>query len=96
MRGSAGRDGRAAAARVLLAMGVAITGTLVACGETRSPIGEECLRGDDCLSGVCSARTCVAAPALVTGAGPPPPDETARIPIAEGGTAPMDARPEGG
>jgi hypothetical protein len=96
MTRSAGRDGRAAAARVLLAIGVAFTGALIACGETRSPIGEECLRGDDCLSGVCSARTCVAAPGLVTGAGPPPPDETPRIPTAEGGTAPTDARVEGG
>lgn len=77
---------------------------LAACGETRLPIGEECLRGEDCLSGICSARTCVAAPALVTGA-PPAPDETARIPPAEGGAdagadtaadAPDDAPAEGG
>lgn len=92
MRGSA----VAAAARVLLVASVAFTGALLACGETRSPIGEECLRGDDCLSGVCSARTCVAAPGLVTGAGPPPPDETPRIPVGEGGAAPTDARAEGG
>jgi hypothetical protein len=75
-------------------MGLALL-WLAACGETRRPIGEECLRSDDCLSGVCSARTCVAAPGLVIGAGPPPPDETARIPVAEGG-APTDAPTEGG
>jgi hypothetical protein len=86
----------AAAARVLLLVGVAFTGVLVACGETRSPIGEECLRGDDCLSGVCSARTCVAAPGLVTGAGPPPADEQPRIPVGDAGTTPTDARAEGG
>lgn len=68
----------------------------LACGETRRPIGDECLRGDDCLSGVCSARTCVAAPVLVQGAGAPPPDELPRFPIVDGGTdAPGDAR-EGG
>jgi hypothetical protein len=73
---------------------------VAACGETRLPIGEECLRGEDCLSGVCSARECVAAPTLVTGAQPAP-DETARIPVAEGGAdaapdAPADAPAEGG
>jgi hypothetical protein len=67
---------------------------LAACGETRSPIGDECLRGEDCLSGVCSSRTCVAAPPLVNGAGGPPPDETARIPIGDAG--PADAPTEGG
>lgn len=67
---------------------------LAACGETRSPIGDECLRGDDCLSGVCSARTCVAAPPLVGGAGAPPPDDVPRIPIVEGGST--DGASEGG
>ena len=95
MRGSA-VAGAARAVRVLLAIGAAFTGVLVACGETRNPIGDECLRGDDCLSGVCSARTCVAAPGLVTGAGSPPGDELPRIPAGEGGITPTDARAEGG
>ena len=76
-----------------LATALALT-VVAACGETRRPIGDECLRGDDCLSGVCSARSCVAAPALVTGAGGPPPDEVPRIPLVEGGAA--DAPSEGG
>jgi hypothetical protein len=59
---------------------------VMACGETRLPIGDECLRSDDCLSGICSARTCVAAPPLVTGGGAPPPDEEPRIPVDEGGS----------
>lgn len=54
----------------------------LACGETRRPIGDECLRDDDCLSAVCSERTCVAAPALVNGATSPPPDDTPLIPDA--------------
>jgi hypothetical protein len=60
----------------------------VACGETRRPIGDECLRGDDCLSGVCADRTCVSAPSLVTGAQSQPPDETPRIPSADGQAPP--------
>jgi hypothetical protein len=71
-------------------------GALAACGETRRPIGDECLRSEDCLSGVCSSRTCVSAPALVTGGGPPPPDEVPDVPIVEGGAdASIDA-PSGG
>lgn len=66
---------------------------LAACGETRRPIGDECLRSDDCLSGVCSSRTCVAAPTLVNGAGGPPADESPRIPAGEAGAdaPPSDA-----
>jgi hypothetical protein len=72
-------------APLLLAVATGIGG----CGETRRPIGDECLRGDDCLSGVCSDRICVAAPTLVTGAGGPPAEELPRVPIVDGG--PTDA-----
>ncbi len=80
----------AAVPALLLALAAGIGG----CGETRRPIGEECLRSDDCLSGVCSDRTCVAAPALVNGGGSPPPDEVPRVPIVDGG--PSDAPAGGG
>ncbi|MBX3190130.1 MAG: hypothetical protein KF819_24095 [Labilithrix sp.] len=75
-----------------------VTTLVAACGETRRPIGDECLRSDDCLSGVCSLRTCVAAPTLVTGAGGSPPDETPRIPPgdASAADAPADAPGDGG
>jgi hypothetical protein len=70
---------------------------VVACGETRRPIGDECLRGEDCLSSFCASRTCVAAPVTVQGGGGPPPDEEPRIPAGEGGAdAPTDARDGGG
>ena len=62
----------------------------IACGETRRPLGDDCIRSDDCLSGVCADRVCVAQPALVTGAGASPPDDTPRIPDADG-AAPRDA-----
>jgi hypothetical protein len=74
----------------VLALGPAL-GVLAACGETRRPIGDECLRSDDCLSGVCAARSCVAAPPLVVGAGAPPPDEIPRLPTADGGADAADA-----
>ncbi len=79
----------------------AVLSFAAACGETRRPIGDECLRGDDCLSSVCSSRSCVAAPPLVGGVGGPPPDETARIPLADASpgdasTDPADAPNEGG
>lgn len=78
---------------------ILFSGLLVlACGETRRPIGDECLRGDDCLSGVCSARSCVSAPPLKTGATGPTPDEEPDIPAADaGGVSPAsDAGSEGG
>ena len=84
---------RRGASRLVLVLVLGALGSLLACGETRSPIGDECIRGEDCLSGVCSSRTCVAAPPLVNGSGPPP-DETARIPIGDAG--PADAAREGG
>jgi hypothetical protein len=68
-----------------------VLASAIACGETRRPIGDECLRGDDCLSGVCADRTCVSAPSLVTGAQSQPPDGTPRIPVSDGQVAPQDA-----
>lgn len=77
----------------------ALTPTLLvvalgACGESRRPIGEECLRNEDCLSTVCAARTCVPAPALVTGATHPPPDEEPAIPTDAGALPIEDASDE--
>ena len=31
---------------------------LASCAETRRSLGEECLKNDDCLSGLCVARAC--------------------------------------
>lgn len=64
-----GRRGRHGPARRALAAHAVLVCSLLACGETRRPIGEECIRSDDCLSGVCSARTCVSAPDRVSGGG---------------------------
>jgi hypothetical protein len=60
------------------------------CGESRRPIGDECLRNEDCLSSVCSARTCAPEPTLIPSGGGSPAIDTPRIPdaaadVGEGG-----------
>lgn len=74
------------------ALGVSACALAGACGESRRPIGSECLRDEDCLSNFCAARACVSAPVLVTGASDPPDDEEPRIPSsAEAGAGgPVD------
>ena len=59
---------------------VVLLSVVLACGESRRPIGDECIRNEDCLSDVCAARVCSPAPQLVTGASNPPGPEEARIP----------------
>ncbi|MBX3217664.1 MAG: hypothetical protein KF850_36870 [Labilithrix sp.] len=79
--------------RFLLAVASALAAPLAlvcACGESRRPIGEECLRDEDCLSNVCAARACVSAPSLVTGANSPPPDEEPLIPTGDGASSGTD------
>ncbi|MBX3259872.1 MAG: hypothetical protein KIS78_01360 [Labilithrix sp.] len=61
-----------------------------ACGESRRPIGEECLRDEDCLSNFCAARACVSAPSLVTGASGSPDDEEPLIPTGDGASSGTD------
>ena len=63
---------------------------VLACGESRRPIGDECIRSEDCLSNVCAARVCASAPQLVTGASNPPAPEEPRIPD-DGGSIIVDA-----
>ena len=77
-----------------------VLGVVAACGETRRPIGDECVRDEDCLSGTCSARTCVSAPPLKVGTSGPTKDEEPDIPDASDAAsidapAPSDAS-EGG
>jgi hypothetical protein len=79
--------------RSAVACGIAAVLTLgVACGESRRPIGEECLRDDDCLSNVCASRSCVAAPTLIRGATGTEP-EAPRLPVDDA-AAPTDAAAE--
>ena len=50
-------------------------GMLGACAETRRTTGEDCLKADDCLSGVCSSQRCAAAPPLLDATTIPPAPE---------------------
>ena len=41
---------------------VALSALVGACMETRRSLGEDCLKNDDCLSGVCSQLRCASVP----------------------------------
>jgi hypothetical protein len=64
---------------------------VLACGESRRPIGEECIRNEDCLSDYCAARICVSAPQLVSGATGSPGAEEPRIPSSDASASIADA-----
>ena len=64
-----------------VAAGLAMVLLGSACGETRRPLGDECLRDDDCLSRACSGRVCVASPPL-TNDQLGLPDRSAKLPDA--------------
>lgn len=66
---------------LILTMAIALVLVGPGCGETRRPLGDECLRDDDCLSSACSGRVCVAAPPL-TNDQLGPPDRGAKLPDA--------------
>lgn len=71
------------------ALAIAFVALGPGCGETRRPLGDECLRDDDCLSSACSGRVCVASPPLTNdqlGA----PDRGAKLPDATS-NLPQDA-----
>jgi len=53
-----------------------------ACSEQRRSLGEDCLKGDDCLSNTCSAQRCAAAPPTANGG------TVATVPDAEGDVSP--------
>jgi hypothetical protein len=66
------------------------------CGETRRGTGEECLRNDDCLSGVCGSRVCagsspqVGSPAAPQGDDAEESDAGGTVPVQDAG--PKDAK----
>jgi hypothetical protein len=69
---------------------------LAACTETRRPHGEDCIKDQDCLSGICSGLKCVAAPPTLE-AGPPLPDAAPDAPLdaPADGPGPADAGADG-
>jgi predicted small secreted protein len=57
-----------------VAAGLLVAWVLAACVETRRPLGEDCLKNGDCLSGICSGLRCVAAPPFLDGSPEATPD----------------------
>jgi hypothetical protein len=51
-------------------LGVISVAAGAACAETRRPLGEACIKDDDCLSGVCAAQQCAARPPLLDAQSP--------------------------
>lgn len=49
----------------VLALGACLAAGVAHCAETRRAVGEQCLKDEDCLSGVCAAQECIAAPPLL-------------------------------
>jgi hypothetical protein len=45
----------------------AATALAAGCAEQKRGIGEQCLKDDDCLSGICAGLQCSAAPPLLDG-----------------------------
>jgi hypothetical protein len=49
--------------RTLAVAGPLVAGVIAAaCSESRFPLGADCLKDEDCLSGICSQQRCAAAP----------------------------------
>jgi hypothetical protein len=46
----------------VLATALAVVGLAQACAESRRSLGDECLKSQDCLSGICSQFACAAPP----------------------------------
>jgi hypothetical protein len=85
----------AVVAPLVLAVGLA-----PACVQTQRALDEDCLKDQDCLSGICSQLKCAAAPPLLDGAPQAPPADAgeaaapeadALAPEESGAEAPADA-----
>ena len=51
---------------VSIAAVVMMYGALVfACADTKRILGEECIKSDDCQSGICTGQKCTAAPPIL-------------------------------
>jgi hypothetical protein len=64
----------------LVPVGLAL-GVAAACSQLQGSLGDDCLKGPDCLSGICSQFHCVAAPPLLEG----PLAPEASVAAADGG-----------
>jgi hypothetical protein len=96
---------RAVVAPFVFAAGLAAIALAPACAQTQRALGEDCLKDQDCLSGICSQLKCAAAPPLLDGASQAPPSPTPEAGVADApeaedsggdasGDAPVDAAAE--
>jgi len=73
-----------------------VAGLAGACSELRSSLGDDCLKNEDCLSGICSQARCTASPPLLGGEGAPTGDAGADTSTPGDGSAPAaDAMDQG-
>src|ERR1700737_4096541 len=84
----------ALAATLVTAMGL-----IAACVQTQRALNEDCLKDQDCLSGICSQLKCAAAPPLLDGAPQAPPTPEAAVVVdahadATAADAPAEAAPQ--
>ena len=68
----------------LVPVGFAL-GLAGACSQLQGSLGDDCLKGPDCLSGICSQFHCAAAPALLEVA------PEASVPVADGGDGGLES-----
>ena len=73
---------------VFVVAGIASLSLAFACATTKRAPGEECLKSEDCLSGICSQLVCAAAPPLTSSE-----DNNTEAGAADTGPAP-EAGPE--
>jgi hypothetical protein len=76
------RRSTARAVSIFSAVLLALAACFSACAETRFGLGDDCLKDQDCLSGICSGGKCVAAPPIGTVS---PPDAAPDTSVSEGG-----------
>jgi hypothetical protein len=72
-------------------LALVVIGLLAACTDTRRSLGDDCLKNQDCLSGICSEYVCTAPPPLLDAMV----DNADATPVEETGPG-EGAAPEGG
>jgi hypothetical protein len=70
----------------LVPVGLAL-GLAGACSQLQGSLGDDCLKGPDCLSGICSQFHCVAAPPLLEG----PVVPEASVAVTDGGDGGLES-----
>jgi hypothetical protein len=74
---------------VVLTLGV----IAVACDDHKSTLGEDCIKGEDCQSGICTALKCTAAAPILDRDATPPAHDASTSDVTEAGEG-GDAQPD--